>query len=127
MNINLLKTIHDNKIISLILLLLLSTLAIGSHETSITNLSGQYLLRSLHLFKNQEFTEFSRGPLYPLTISFFYNFFGIGVKTAVYIHYVFYLLSISLVYLISAKIFDYKVAILATLITILSNILILLK
>ena len=118
---NLLNKINDNKIIFLILLCFISTIAIGNHETSITNLSGQYLLRSLHLFKNQEFTEFSRGPLYPIITAFFYNLFGVGVKTAIYVHYTFYLLSIILVYFISEKIFDYKVAILATIITILSK------
>ena len=118
---NLLNKISENKLIFFILLFILSTITIGNHETYISNLSGQYLLRSLHFFTNREFTEFSRGPLYPIINAFFYNLIGVGVKTAVYIHYTFYLLSITLVYFVSEKIFDFKVAILATVITVLSK------
>lgn len=112
--------IFDSKKYFLFLLLILSTFTIGNHETYITNLSGQYLLRSVNLFINNEFTEFSRGPLYPLIVNLFYYFFGINFKLAVFIHYSFYLFSIILIYLISQKIYDSNAAFLAVLITVLS-------
>ena len=118
--IQIINWIFDRKKYFLFLILILSTFTIGNHETYITNLSGQYLLRSANLFINNEFTEFSRGPLYPLIVNVFYYFFGINFKFAVFTHYCFYLFSIILIYLIAQKIYDSKAAFLAVIITILS-------
>ena len=73
--IQIINWILDRKKYFLFLILILSTFTIGNHETYITNLSGQYLLRSANLFINNEFTEFSRCPLYPLIVNVFYYFF----------------------------------------------------
>ena len=118
--IQIINWILDRKKYFLFLILILSTFTIGNHETYITNLSGQYLLRSANLFINNEFTEFSRGPLYPLIVNVFYYFFGINFKFAVFTHYCFYFFSILLIYLIAHKIYDSKAAFLAVIITILS-------
>ena len=108
-------------LICLILFIFLFSITIGKHYSYVTNLSGQYLMRSLTFFLNQEIITFSRGPIYPILISFFYSLFGFDFTKAVYLHYLFYCLTIILVFFISKNIFDNYVGSLAVIITALSH------
>lgn len=116
------KNLYSKNIFFYILLILLFvfTFSIGDYYTYISNLSGQYLLRSLNFFTDFEIMTYSRGPIYPLIISVFYELFGFGFEKAVYVNYLFYCLSIIIIYLISKTLYNAEVGFLASLITLLS-------
>lgn len=125
MNINLKnsnKNLNRNFIIFffLIFLLLIFTFTVGDYYSYITNLSGQYLIRSLYFFSDLGVTTYSRGPLYPFLTNIFYSLFGFGYEKAIYVHYLFYILSVIIIYLISVKLYNVYVGFLASLISLLS-------
>ena len=89
------------KNIKLSIVILISFLLVyynGTISVYVTNLSGQYLLRSLDLFNNEFENNFERGPIYPLLVSWLHNFFNVNAYNAVLIHFKFYILNFIIVF-----------------------------
>ena len=93
----------------------------GTISVYVTNLSGQYLLRSLDLFNNEFENNFERGPIYPLLVSWLHNFFGVNPYNAVLIHFKFYILNFIIVFFLAKKVFNFNTSLISILIFALSH------